>query len=86
MFESFGGRDTGRVEALSEGSPMSSRTLAIAALALLLAPAAARSTTSVGDPAFDFTKNQLVGTSVGPAWTLSDQHGQVVVLFVLGFD
>jgi hypothetical protein len=65
---------------------MFSRPLAIAALALMLAPATAHSTTSVGQPAFDFTKNQLVGTSVGPTWTLSDQHGQVVVLFVLGFN
>jgi peroxiredoxin len=64
---------------------MSSRTLAIAALAVLLAPSAAHSTTSVGQPAFDFTKNQLVGSSVGPTWTLSDQRGQVVVLFVLGY-
>jgi hypothetical protein len=64
---------------------MSSRTLAIAALALLLAPATARGTNSVGQPAFDFTKNQLVGTSVGPAWTLSDHRGTVVVLFVLGY-
>jgi FlgD Ig-like domain len=61
------------------------RTLSIAALALMLAPATAHSTTSVGQPAFDFTKNQLVGGAAGPAWTLSDQRGKVVVLSVLGF-
>ena len=65
--------------------PLAIAALALAALALLLAPATARSTTSVGQPAFDFTKNQLVGTSVGPSWTLSDQRGKVVVLFVLGY-
>jgi hypothetical protein len=64
---------------------MSSRTLAIAALALLFSPARALATVSVGQPAFDFTKSQLVNDAVGPAWTLSDQHGQVVVLFVLGY-
>jgi uncharacterized membrane protein YozB (DUF420 family) len=65
---------------------MLSRILAVLSLALaLLAPAAALATVSVGQPAFDFTKNQLVSSATGPAWTLSAHRGQVVVLFVLGW-
>ena len=64
---------------------MSSRTLVIAALALALAPTRSLATVSVGQPAFDFTKNELVNDAVGPPWTLSAQHGRVVVLFVLGY-
>jgi hypothetical protein len=62
------------------------RTIAGSLLALLLlAPTAALATNSVGQPEFDFTKNQLVGTTAGPLWTLSAQHGKVVILFVLGW-
>ncbi|MFI5372038.1 MAG: hypothetical protein ACHQ52_10810 [Candidatus Eisenbacteria bacterium] len=65
---------------------MFSRTLAILAIALLsLAPATALATVSVGQPAFDFTKNQLVNSAAGPSWTLSAQRGKVVILFVLGY-
>jgi len=64
---------------------MFSRTLAIAAMTLALAAAPARATVSVGQPAFDFTKNELVNNAAGPAWTLSAHHGQVVILFVLGW-
>jgi hypothetical protein len=65
---------------------MRSRWIAATALALLLgAPGVALATNSVGQPEFDFTKNQLVGSASGPAWTLSSQHGKVVVLFVLGW-
>jgi hypothetical protein len=41
---------------------------------------------SVGQPANPFTKNLLVGSSVGPATSLSDYAGKVKILFVLGFN
>ena len=65
---------------------MSPRTLLLSLVLLLLAPAAALATVSVGQPAFDFTKNQLVNVAVGPSWSLSAHRGKVVILFVLGFD
>ena len=66
---------------------MLSRALAVSAMAVVMAaPTAALATISVGQPAFDFTKNQLVNSAVGPAWTLSEHRGQVVILFVLGWD
>ena len=64
---------------------MLSRTLAISALTLVLIAPTALATVSVGQPAFDFTKNQLVNSAAGPAWTLSAHRGQVVILFVLGW-
>jgi hypothetical protein len=65
---------------------MRSRWIVAMALAFLLGvPGAALATNSVGQPEFDFTKNQLVGSASGPTWTLSSQHGKVVILFVLGW-
>ncbi len=59
---------------------------AVVAATLLAAAPSARAVISVGDPAIDFTKNELSGTSVGPAVSLTDYAGQVKILFVLGFD
>ncbi len=61
--------------------------LSAAVLALAVIPAApARAVIPVGQPANPFTKDTLVGTSVGPAVSLSDYHGQVKLLFVLGYN
>jgi hypothetical protein len=57
------------------------------ALALSLAIAApAHAVISVGQPANPFTKNSLVGSSSGPAISLSDYPAEVKILFVLGFN
>ena len=59
----------------------------IAILALSAAPAAA--VVHVGDPAPAFTKNELVSTPFpqpGPARSLSDYAGRVLVIHLLGYN
>ena len=64
------------------------RTIIIAAaLGLLVATGAARAWVHEGQPAPAFTKSTLAGGppwSVGPALSLADLSGKVVVLFLLG--
>ena len=58
-----------------------------AALGLLASPGAARAWVHEGGVAPAFTKNTLAGGppwSVGPAVSLADLFGKVVVLFLLG--
>ena len=62
----------------------------LVALALTLAVAMLAATNAhgvipVGQHANAFTKNQLAGTSAGPAVSLSDYGKQVKILFILGF-
>lgn len=56
-------------------------------VALLLAPPAARAGVQEGEPAPDFTKDQLDFPGFGQVTprSLSDYAGKVVFLFVLGY-
>jgi len=59
-------------------------------LVMLGVTSPARAAVSPGDVAPNFTKNELAGVNpnwtTGPARSLSDYAGKVVVLFLLGYN
>ena len=59
--------------------------VAFIVICMLFASASALAVIPVGQPANPFTKNELVGTSTGPAVSLSSYSSQVKILFVLGW-
>ena len=60
--------------------------VALCLVAMLAIAPPVHAVIGVGQPANAFTKNSLIGSSSGPALSLSDYGRQVKILFVLGYD
>lgn len=64
-----------------------STSLALAtAVARLAAPETAHAVADPGTVAPGFVKNEVVAGAVGPAWSLGDHAGKVILLFVMGYN